>query len=238
MPKQVVHSYATSIQGINAYIITEDYYILAALERGQLKGVSGAVDEGDNVIKTINKELEEEIGFKLNNEYKIYFLSGHIINKARDNLIADNFHSFIIKVNNTAKEILETFNKRKDQEITGIGFFNIKDLLNSNYNVYFNSSKFELPENFINSRFITDLGSFLKNEGSVLKIKIQDKGEKIKILNEVEKLLDKKKLLPNNMGSIDLEEMRRNVKNLRGGKLKRLSKRKKPKKRRPTKRRK
>ena len=220
-PKQVVQSYATSIQGINIYIITKDNYILSALERGNIKGVSGAVDEGDNIIKTINKELEEEIGFKLD-QYNIYFLSGHIINKARDNLIADNFHSFVIKVNNTANEILETFDQRLDKEITGIGFFKINELLNGVYNnVYFNTSEFMLPNNHIKSRFFKNLGSFLNNEGSVLKTNISDDGEEIKILNDVEKLLPRRNFLPHNMGEVDIKEARTVVNNLRGGKLKR-----------------
>jgi len=237
-PKQVVQSYATSIQGINVYIITKDNYILSALERGNIKGVSGAVDEGDNIIKTINKELEEEIGFKLD-QYNIYFLSGHIINKARDNLIADNFHSFVIKVNNTANEILKTFDKRLDKEITGIGFFKINELLNGVYNnVYFNTSEFMLPNNHIKSRFFKNLGSFLNNEGSVLKTKISNDGEEIKILNDVEKLLPRRIFLPHNMGKVDIIQARTDVKNLRGGKLKRRpTKRRHTKRRRPTKKR-
>ena len=131
---QKVQAYSTSIQGVGAYLVSSDGYIIAAKEGKKMKSISGAIDDKKSVLATLTDELKEEVGYEINREKtKIYFLSGWVKPIERDEKIADNFHQFIIKVHDNAETIINSFDNKTDDEVAGIAAFKLEDLRNFNF---------------------------------------------------------------------------------------------------------
>ena len=119
-----VHPFASSIQGVNTVLISKEGHLIAAVEKGRLKGISGAVEYEDGIFRTLQKELNEEIGYELDFENcKIYMVHLWIKSQQRDRFIADNFHTFLIKTETSTQEIMDGFKNRKDRELDGIFAF-------------------------------------------------------------------------------------------------------------------
>lgn len=83
---------STSMEGIGALIFSPDQQeVLLVEEWGHWKFVSGNVDPGENIITTLEREIWEEVGLKIENNSCI--VGGWQINKNKGN-INDNFHCF------------------------------------------------------------------------------------------------------------------------------------------------
>lgn len=115
-----VPAYSTSIEGVGAIILSPDEnQVLLVEEWGHWKFISGNVDPGENITATLEREIMEEVGLKIDKDISI--IGGWQISQAKGN-INDNFHCF--KVRSTSFDF-----KIDGVEIKNAKWFNIDYLL-------------------------------------------------------------------------------------------------------------
>ena len=73
--------------------------MLLVWERGSWSTPGGAVEPGENKLDALERELREEVNLTLDLVgWGAQYLGGWQQSKARDNLVNDNFSSFLVKV--------------------------------------------------------------------------------------------------------------------------------------------
>ena len=93
-----VPKHATAIAGCGVLILSpQEDQILLSFEYGKWKVSTGAIEQGENVIETVYREVNEELDVTVDKAFPIKFVGGFQIGSAREGNINDNFFCFIVK---------------------------------------------------------------------------------------------------------------------------------------------
>jgi len=93
----VIPPYQTSIEGVCALCLSPNREkALLVWEREAWSMVAGAVEPGESLVAAMSRELMEEVNIELNPDIQPYFMGGYHQARARNNLVNDNFHSFVV----------------------------------------------------------------------------------------------------------------------------------------------
>ena len=119
-------SYATSIEGVTGMALSSDETrVLLVWERGSWSTPGGAVEPGENKLDALAREMGEEVNLKLDLVgWGAEYLGGWQQSKARDNLINDNFSSFLVKAADDSFQVDES-------EITDADWFEWRHMLDT-----------------------------------------------------------------------------------------------------------
>ena len=99
---KMVPEYATGIEGSTALVLSPDgQKILSVWERGGWNTPGGAVDEGECKIEALKREVREEVGAIVDDNFSPVYLGGYQLARARDDRINDNFSAFLVKATST-----------------------------------------------------------------------------------------------------------------------------------------
>ena len=103
----MVPVYSTSVEGATALVFSPDETrLLLVWERGGWSTPGGAVNAGEGKLDALAREVGEEVGVALDEEWEgVRFLGGYQQEKARDGLVNDNFAAFSVKATTGEFEI-------------------------------------------------------------------------------------------------------------------------------------
>ena len=95
----MVPVYSTSVEGATALVFSPDETrLLLVWERGGWSTPGGAVNAGEGKLDALAREVGEEVGVALDEEWEgVRFLGGYQQEKARDGLVNDSFAAFSVK---------------------------------------------------------------------------------------------------------------------------------------------
>ena len=192
-----VHPFATSIQGVSAVLLTSDGYMIGVVENDyagnpHIKGISGAVEFGDGIYATLKKELQEEVGYNLDfTTAEVFLAHGWVKAAARDTYIADNFHTFLLRVPNTKDEVFENFNSRTDKEVICLVAIRHDDRTDMvTYPIYDNVKT--LPNKLFNN-----ISGFLETGMAMQCVFSQKKGSTSLVFNDIVRVFNPVQYAPN-----------------------------------------
>jgi 8-oxo-dGTP pyrophosphatase MutT (NUDIX family) len=93
-----VPEFATSIEGIAALVLSPDQTeILLVWEYNKWKPITGAVESGHSLLKTLAKEVHEEVSVELDPDFEPRYLGGWNYPAARYHTINDNLFCFAVR---------------------------------------------------------------------------------------------------------------------------------------------
>ena len=102
----LVPPYRTSIEGVGALLLSPDEKrVLLVWEYGNWKPVSGAVDEGESSLRTIEREMHEEVHVPLDHSFIARKVGGWQMARARDGRTNDNYVCYALRAGSEAFEV-------------------------------------------------------------------------------------------------------------------------------------
>jgi len=119
----LVPPYRTSIEGVGALLLSPDEKrVLLVWEYGNWKPVSGAVDEGESSLRTVERELHEEVHVAVDHSFIARKVGGWQMARARDGKTNDNYTCYALRAASETFEVDEV-------EISSARWFDTSALL-------------------------------------------------------------------------------------------------------------